>query len=300
MTGDHDGQQVPVQEAEGPAERGEEIDRTTACAAMGRLVDLKLGRAQVHIDELREHLDRFMARRPYEIVVHIYPRVAEGSVRVRENANIPDSFSLIIADAIHNLRVTLDLVAYAIASRHGANERAIQFPFPNDSDGLDQLLRKTKIFRSVPAVEEAVRAIAPYPGRNETLSNLHKLDIRAKHRLPIVARSVPEISGEQVSKLSGVPVANGSIVFAGEAGGEFMRISIDMGSSRNERRVNRRAKPFVRETDVDAKFRLVFATGQPFEMQEVIDVLDRCLQEVGNAARSLIDAYASADPSPMQ
>src|SRR5919199_1570622 len=107
---------------------------------------LKIERAERHIRDLQAEIDAFLARDPYP---HVIQGDAERGVRwvkIEVRELVPPEFGLIAGDAIHNLRSALDIMLCDIAANHGDASRTIRFPFRDNADELEVLI-KIKIKR---------------------------------------------------------------------------------------------------------------------------------------------------------
>jgi len=85
---------------------------------------LKLDRAQHHIDDLKAQVDAFLAGKPFTLIIQMRSNPGKLALRVKRDRAIPESFSLIIGDAVHNLRSTFgpDCVRYGPATGFKARE----------------------------------------------------------------------------------------------------------------------------------------------------------------------------------
>jgi hypothetical protein len=86
-----------------------------------------LRRAREHFNALDEKIRAFFEQNPYPVIVE---RAAKDLYVVRAN-NLPkipsDEWALIIGDCVHNLRSSLDYIAWELA---GANPHDTQAMFP--------------------------------------------------------------------------------------------------------------------------------------------------------------------------
>jgi hypothetical protein len=69
---------------------------------------LKIGRAKSHIQNLQTAIEAFNASHPYQLTHEIDPNTGENVYRIRVDKDIPDNWSALIGDAVHNLRTVLD------------------------------------------------------------------------------------------------------------------------------------------------------------------------------------------------
>ena len=75
---------------------------------------LKTERAKRNIREISEEIEAFKALNPYSVVIEDEPDTGKRLWKVKVNHVIPDTWSAIIGDAIHNTRAALDLLMVAI------------------------------------------------------------------------------------------------------------------------------------------------------------------------------------------
>lgn len=152
---------------------------------------LKLERAKRHIDELAPLVRDFLAGNPYEIIEETDPETGKHSARVKIHADPDPGWSLVIGDAIHNLRSALDLLYYqlVIANRKTPSTRD-EFLISNSEadfhNGARPILWKRVGNQAFEIIRDRVK---PYRGGNNALWCLHQLDIVDKHRLLLVLGS---------------------------------------------------------------------------------------------------------------
>ncbi|MER0203622.1 MAG: hypothetical protein DU480_07130 [Nitrosomonas sp.] len=146
----------------------------------------KLDRACVHMEQLREATREYMATEPFELVQRQQEN-GDFVVSVRVRNAVPRVWSLIIGDAVHNMRAALDHLVWRLVELGGGLPgRRTCFPVGRRS--------KVEFERDLPqALAGAnstaiafIRRLKPYEGGNRVLSRLHALDIADKHRLVLV------------------------------------------------------------------------------------------------------------------
>jgi hypothetical protein len=151
-----------------------------------RGAELKLERADQHILELGEILDDYGRRLTisYEPVVG-----AEELSELRVSEPLPGMVSVVLGDAIHNMRSALDLAMCSIARERGVDTKHMKFPFADSEAKFEALLKEKYLAPIGLDVQDFLRAIHPYPLGNPELHALHSLDILDKHRLciPVLA-----------------------------------------------------------------------------------------------------------------
>jgi hypothetical protein len=158
---------------------------------------LKLERARRLMDEFDAAFDDFKKSQTRKDVPELNAdrRYYEFKFRMKQ----PTRLAPIVGDIIHNLRSALDLLACDLARMNGRTSRTAMaetwFPiFGSEAEfrnGADKKIRHLS-----PADQEIIRALKPYKGGNDTLWQLHQLDILDKHRLilpAVLAVSVTDV-----------------------------------------------------------------------------------------------------------
>jgi hypothetical protein len=145
---------------------------------------LKVDRAKRHIRDLTREISGFLDRKPYRVVIEPQFDGAIGPViRVREA--IPCDFPLIVGDAVHNLRASLDLLACALVEMNAKSTKNVYFPFAEDGKHLELVIKQRNVDRAAPDVVDIIRSLKPYKRGNDALRAIHDMDIMDKHKLII-------------------------------------------------------------------------------------------------------------------
>jgi hypothetical protein len=103
---------------------------------------LKVEQAKKHTDRLEREIIDFWSTNPYAIEVVGDPKNATGAYRIKgEPAPLPDSLTLTVGDAAHNLRSALDHFACATVANVTTSTafpvwRAPRAPTPAEWRGL--------------------------------------------------------------------------------------------------------------------------------------------------------------------
>ena len=112
----------------------------------------KLDRAKTHLDELQRLVSDYQAR-AHELVEEESGDPRTVTLRLRLHEPIPLVFSLIIGDIVHNLRSSLDNLAYELARRHAGGdlppdlERMPAFPIYSSIKDYNSFFKtKRKVF----------------------------------------------------------------------------------------------------------------------------------------------------------
>jgi hypothetical protein len=79
---------------------------------------LKLERAGEHVEAVKECVENWLGTEAYSISREIDPKLGDTVRRAQITDSPPQRLSLLIGDALHNLRTALDHVVYALAEGH--------------------------------------------------------------------------------------------------------------------------------------------------------------------------------------
>lgn len=107
---------------------------------------LKIERAKRHIHDLHSAIVTFIQSKPYQMFEEDNPDGVSKNIKVQLSGRIPSDIGLIAADAVHNLRVSLDQIACRLAEANGASSTAgVYFPFGKDAQIFEaEIKRKIK------------------------------------------------------------------------------------------------------------------------------------------------------------
>lgn len=139
---------------------------------------MKLHRASGFVAELDAERIRYIGSHPATAFLDTSLTTPAVSVTWRGVGLLPGA---IIGDAIHNIRVALDLMASDLAVINNKSPKNVYFPFNQDLHSLRNS-EKFKTFRRCgdDCVVELLN-IKPYVGANDSLRALHDLDVQDKH-----------------------------------------------------------------------------------------------------------------------
>jgi len=146
---------------------------------------LKLARGRRHIEDLREALEVHFQPEPYR-VIRREDEHGDLVYSVQVVNELPTELGAIVGDAIHNTRSALDLLCWQLVTAGGGRpDRNTSFPMPQSERGFDGVAQRCLAGASSRTVR-FIKRLKPWPGGNETLFQLHQLDIADKHRLILV------------------------------------------------------------------------------------------------------------------
>jgi hypothetical protein len=260
---------------------------------------LKIRRAEKHINELWHSVENFMRGRPFRIVIKHRPKAGEYLIVTKRYKPIPDIWSLMIGDAVHNLWSALDLAIYAMASDKAPDPHALMFPFVREKESLVGKIKSTQVNFTGTNVVEYINALKPYRDGHPILSGIYRLDTRDKHRLLILAGQILDFN--QTSLRAVVP---------GSPNIEFLKPGVTLRFPHIDEDEIQLFKGFAdykaiesfqgpwtdheEEPYIQLPYRIAFGEGQPFEGMPVIPTLD-CVYVIRGIVDRLIAAFRSPE-----
>lgn len=248
----------------------------------------KIKRAKHHIEELTRNIDGYLSEHPFELIVRNDPSTEQRNYFIITKRVIPENFSLMIGDAVHNLRTALDVLIFSMICHSSKRPETIQFPFSKGADSLKNVILSRQIKAAGDRVVKAIIDIRPYPGGDDLLFGLHSLDIIDKHRLILTVGCVAQFSVPVLKRLEpSVPIdGNGNIRFA-KPSGPIITINITF-ANRAERRAFRFSE---KKTEIQPAFQICFGEGQPFAFQPILAKLEELCSRVEGVIDILINEY---------
>jgi len=143
---------------------------------------LKVKRGTQHIEDLHNALAKYFSTGGNVKVT--VTKVEANACGIRAEAkHMPEELSLLLGDAIHNLRSALDLLAVELVRAAGEEpSRGLYFPVSDTKEKLAKRMREkeTQLFgkRVCSLIEEEIK---PYKEGHPLLWALHQADIGDKH-----------------------------------------------------------------------------------------------------------------------
>jgi len=142
---------------------------------------LKVERADHHITQLQIGFNRFSDRNPHTLSVGKNHETGNPTIRIRFRDPMPETFALIIGDAVHNLRTALDHMAWDLVGHDGGTQnRNLKFPTGRDRRSFEASCEGIRTpSQDVIALLKATQAFPS--GQGEALYILSRLDNADKH-----------------------------------------------------------------------------------------------------------------------
>jgi hypothetical protein len=143
---------------------------------------LKIERAYLRMGEFERERRRFLDANPCKVRPEYDPQADHTNYIVEHVEPIPASISLIVGDAVHNLRSALDHVAASLVRANNKIPKDTIFPICA-SEAIFRVQGSRRIEEMSPADQARMGLIKPYLGGRDALWGLHRLDITDKHDL---------------------------------------------------------------------------------------------------------------------
>lgn len=154
----------------------------------------KVERAQAHLREFDRAAHAHFAKHPWQVGMLPELRRGRSVIPVGERRPFPDrTFSLIVGDAVHNLRTALDYLISACASALGNEISQTEFPFAGTRGEVAARLRR-RVGPAGATAGKLVLAARPYLRGNRPLWAMAELDRQDKHRLVVPTACLTEVS----------------------------------------------------------------------------------------------------------
>jgi hypothetical protein len=145
----------------------------------------KIERAKEHVADFERSSRAFLEAHPYSAISQFDPQRREISFIVQKGHTIPARLASITADAIHNLRASLDILWHQAWSKGTPGQRKQYFPLVRNAHELEARFKSVKQIHHKAAVD-ILRAIK-YDEAWNKLHALNEIDARDKHEMPILA-----------------------------------------------------------------------------------------------------------------
>lgn len=178
----------------------------------------KIDRAQFHISDLEGQFSAFIARKPHRFGIKHDAATGQQFVQIRFVEPVPSTFAVVVGDAVHNLRCSLDHMLWALIGwDNGTQDKHLKFPFRNNRENYKAACGGFKTPSAwIPGFLEKFEAFPR--GRGQVFCALNDLDNIDKHRAiqPLLrATTHPTFT---VYREGAGPIRMGSNAFIGAVG----------------------------------------------------------------------------------
>jgi hypothetical protein len=233
---------------------------------------LKIERANQHIKDVERWVRYFLDFSTYSLGIN-----ADDKVFITRPPPIARTqvLAAIVGDAVHNLRVALDHIAFEILQRFGGHLETTGFPIEKDRQSLLAQPRYQEIERVAPDIANIIADFVDSNGHQ--LFGLNHLDFIDKHTLLLTPVSVARVSVLCIDDENKVPsdlpleitllvLPKGAPLTPGSAA--------DLHNRRNS----------------NAFVEVCFGKGEPFENEPIIPTLHQ-LSELVSSIRQTLEAH---------
>jgi hypothetical protein len=122
-------------------------------------IRLKIERAKKHIRDLDTAIQAFVLNKPYRLEVKPHPiaEIQHTTLYVAEIKPVPQEISLIVGDAIHNLRSALDHLAWQLVEAGGGTpDRNTYFPICDSAQQYASAMGNREIQKIAPEARNII------------------------------------------------------------------------------------------------------------------------------------------------
>lgn len=102
---------------------------------------LKVDRANQHANALKATIERWLEDRPYSISFHAEGDTGQQAFLIHIEREPPPEWSVVIGEAVYNLRSALDHAVYALSSLDGDPPDGTEFPIFKDCERFESTSR---------------------------------------------------------------------------------------------------------------------------------------------------------------
>jgi len=231
---------------------------------------LKIKRAYRHIEELQKILSEFLKSDFCSMRVDQDAKTGQALIYVESNSAPPPEMSLIIGDAVHNLRTALDHVIVQILGERG--NRA-SFPIAKERDNLGAHPTYAKIKEVLPDLAALIlEKIRIHDTGEPSIWALGAIDNIDKHNLLVGVVSIQELNGFGVKNERQNIVVENNRVTIGENG------RLNFAKMPGPIKITNKGK---------ATAQILFDKGQPLEGKLIIQSLNGMAQLTSQAVDTL-------------
>ena len=162
---------------------------------------MKIERAKQHIDDLNRAVTEYLTQRPFELRIRQTCNPNRRTVYTEVKVTIPEGFSLVLGDAVHNLRSAIDQLCWGMVGNRAKNPRGVGFPFADREDALRDAIAKKQMDIAPKTVIDEFYKLQPYPDGNKFLHAVNSLDVTDKHRNILLVYQGVKLTGAQMREL---------------------------------------------------------------------------------------------------
>lgn len=259
------------------------MSKSTQKAKLLRDPLLKIERAKQHINDLNGKVAEFLSHSPFQLRIRQSSNPPQRFIFFQNNRRIPDEFSLIVGDAVHNLRTALDQLCFGIVGSKAKSTNSVGFPFAKDAERLESTIATRQMNIAPKEVVNEIHALQPYPSGNKYLHAVHDFDNRDKHHAILTVGLGVEMPISFLQEL----VAPNSFEWNGPtdaivaAVGEFM-IHLDIEGP---------VESFDKIADQQPLFTVGFGEGEALSGSPVIFALTEMAKATEGAVRRIAATY---------
>jgi hypothetical protein len=252
---------------------------------------LKYARAEHHINDLARQVDAYLALKPVRLVTIGDPEACKETHFLKQEIPVPLALSLVAGDAIHNLRSVLDILIFSMIGDRARQPERVQFPFAKNHQRFVSALESREIELAGKNVLDALAALQPYGGGDDTFYGIHVLDVADKHKLILATTSAGRIpSLEFASVLPAYKGGHEGIDMIMETGAAFT--TTWEGTPDARRAKSREIRAGEHEHERQPTFEILLDVDLPaLRYEPLVPTLVEMSKRVAFACKQLVSAF---------
>ncbi len=151
---------------------------------------LKIIRANQHLLDFEARFAEYVATNPHRFSIYNDPESGQPKIRIRFESDRTKTFSLIVGDAIHNLRAALDHMTWEVIGLDGGTQNRYT-KLPTADNRVDYEAACKGIETPSNWVKSLFISLEVFPGgQGDGLYALNQFDITDKHTiLPLMVKA---------------------------------------------------------------------------------------------------------------
>ena len=198
--------------------------------------ELKIRRARHHIRELEVVVGDFIARQPFGL--SLWKATNGNKYRVTRREPAPEELPVIIGDAVHNIRSSLDLLVNDLLRITIIGKYAAKFPFCRNESEYTEFEKSSFVNKAPDNVRRMLKELRPWQGK---IRAIHELDIMDKHRMILPLFAAVSLKSGALRAFPFQEGGGGSALYIGDD--EPVWVEVDSS---------------IEEAELNASFKLIF------------------------------------------
>lgn len=191
---------------------------------LSRGAELKIERANKHIQELGPIVQTFFEKNPHETFTEVDPLNGNKICKIRAiKVAPPVEIAVITGEILYLLRSALDHLVTQVATKRNVTViKRTGFPIESTRDKFENVIARREIEQRLPDLCAVLRDLKPYKGGNDLLWWLHWINGQEKHQM-----LVPIAGSRIINKIELTRTTEEAFDIGLDRGGGWVRLDKD-------------------------------------------------------------------------